>query len=303
MASYGLTDNPDRCAELESLESRLSISGRELACVRVGPPSGAKVLFLPGLGSTWRCWLGSLKRLSSEFDCFAVDLPGFGRSERPRLGLDVRFVSQVLAELVNVQAGEPVWVVAHSLGGLVAVDLRRRYSDLVHGMILVNAVFPDFLRVFQQPARLIMRPGQNGVAALALLASCLPLRRSLATLLRRSVTARRLILRPFVERPDLISPTAAASLAVGGSPGSVIGVLRNGFENDYLAALSSLRETLIIHGANDRLSTGADIEMTLAISPDVDVVEISGSRHVAMLEYPSTVDNLMSDWLLARSSR
>lgn len=296
--TYGRGDElEDRSIDLDAAERFTFVGKRRLCFVRVGPSSSSTVLFLPGLGATWKAWTSTIRRLASAFDCVAIDIPGFGGSERPADGMAVENVCRTIKGFVDDQIGRPVWVVAHSLGGLVATDLQRDRDYPIKGLALVSGVFPEFLVAFRRPTRLLRNLAQYGTATLAMVASALPFRAPLERSLRRSLAFRRLALRPFVERPNGIPPEMAANLAVGGSVVSVAGVLRNGFGYDYRSVLRSLKDPLMIHGSNDRLSRWADVQGVLDINSTARAVVVDGARHAAMVEYPSLVNDLLIEWL------
>lgn len=69
----------------------------------------------------------------------AIDLPGHGRSPRApeTVGMEdyVHHVAALLDE-------GPAWLVAHSLGGMVAAEVAARRPDSVRGCIFVAALLP-----------------------------------------------------------------------------------------------------------------------------------------------------------------
>jgi pimeloyl-ACP methyl ester carboxylesterase len=99
-------------------------------CVKVGEWSinlmvggeGAPILFLHGIGLTWKWWKPVLGWFAERHTVAAIDLPGFGRSSpmygRPRPEQYADLVESVIATL----GMGPTVVVGHSLGGYVAVN-------------------------------------------------------------------------------------------------------------------------------------------------------------------------------------
>ena len=100
-----------------------------------GPP----VLFLHGLGGSHASWLPVADRLQG-LRCIIPDLLGFGRSPKPpgRYDLD-----EHMAALEPVIAAEqPLAVVGHSMGGVVALEVLRRNAGIAAGVLVSPAVFP-----------------------------------------------------------------------------------------------------------------------------------------------------------------
>jgi 3-oxoadipate enol-lactonase len=99
--------------------------------------SGPTVLFIHGMCGQANVWDGQLERLSASFRCIAYDRRGHTRSS---LG-DVRRRSVQLhaddcAQLIRALRIAPCFVVGSSGGALVAVDLLRRYPELVRAALL-----------------------------------------------------------------------------------------------------------------------------------------------------------------------
>jgi pimeloyl-ACP methyl ester carboxylesterase len=89
-----------------------------------GPP----VLAVHGLGATKGSFLPTVAALSDRFRVIALDLPGFGDSEKP-LGAayDARFFASACVDLLDVLELDRVHVVGNSLGGRVALELALRH--------------------------------------------------------------------------------------------------------------------------------------------------------------------------------
>lgn len=98
-----------------------------LASTRLG--SGEPLVLVHGLGMCKEWWAPVLERLGAKHEVAAVDLPGFGESDRLPSGEDP--TAARLSDAVLAFAGEQGWedgfhVAGVSLGGLVALELARR---------------------------------------------------------------------------------------------------------------------------------------------------------------------------------
>ena len=73
------------------------------------------ICFLHGWGGESNDW----KNISKEFDCIAIDIPGFGKSVPFELSGSPEFYSEYLVELIpdSVEV-----IVGHSFGGVIAVQ-------------------------------------------------------------------------------------------------------------------------------------------------------------------------------------
>ncbi len=70
----------------------------------------------------------------------ALDLPGFGRSSRPEnFSHDLEQQGRILAALIDQHASRRIHLVAHSLGGTIAVLIPRRSLARLQSLVLVEA--------------------------------------------------------------------------------------------------------------------------------------------------------------------
>ncbi|HEY9642112.1 MAG TPA: alpha/beta fold hydrolase, partial [Coleofasciculaceae cyanobacterium] len=94
------------------------------------------ILFLHGFGASLVQWQENLLPLSQSHPVYALDLVGFGASEKAdtayRVGL---WVDQVY-EFWRTFIGVPIVLVGHSLGGLVALTATVAYPEMVQNLVL-----------------------------------------------------------------------------------------------------------------------------------------------------------------------
>jgi pimeloyl-ACP methyl ester carboxylesterase len=85
-----------------------------------GPP----VLAIHGLGATKGSFVPTAVALSDRFRVIAVDLPGFGDSDKPiGAAYDARFFASACVDLLDALELDRVHVIGNSLGGRVALEL------------------------------------------------------------------------------------------------------------------------------------------------------------------------------------
>lgn len=84
--------------------------------------------------------------LAAKYAVVAVDLRGFGDSERPapERGYDAATVCADLAGLLDTLKVPAAKVVGHDLGGLVAYALARLHPDKVECLALLDTPLPLF---------------------------------------------------------------------------------------------------------------------------------------------------------------
>src|SRR4051794_27099901 len=134
-----------------------------------------RALYVHGLGGASTNWTDLAALLAVRFDGWALDLPGFGRSQPPPRGRysirgHVRAVIDVLEHIARQPGdgdGRPVHLVGNSLGGLVSVLVAGRRPDLVASLTLISPAMPVY-RVppaFSRALLLLLVPGIPSLAA------------------------------------------------------------------------------------------------------------------------------------------
>lgn len=130
-----------------------------------GPEGSPPVLFVHGIGAGARAfmWRRNFLPLARDFRVYAVDLLGFGYSDKPAnasysADLYVELISDFLREIV----GRPAAVVAHTLSAAFAVRVADEQPELINSLVLVSPTGADNLSA---------RPGMTGAAFYGLLHS------------------------------------------------------------------------------------------------------------------------------------
>ena len=100
------------------------------------PPT---LLLVHGIGSTRAFW-DPILPLLRDFDCVAVDVPGFGDAPAIDAPVTVARLAAALDTALNEPSLGPVVVIGHSLGGMIAQELALRAGDRVRGLVLCNTI-------------------------------------------------------------------------------------------------------------------------------------------------------------------
>jgi len=100
-----------------------------------GPP----VLMLHGLGGNKASFLPTVAALAPSYRTIAVDLLGFGDSDKP-LGASYgpEFQARGIERLLDALDIERAHFIGHSMGGRVALELGFRHAERTHGLVLMT---------------------------------------------------------------------------------------------------------------------------------------------------------------------
>jgi pimeloyl-ACP methyl ester carboxylesterase len=101
--------------------------------------TGAPVVMLHGLGGTKASFLPTVAALAPTYRTIAVDLLGFGDSDKP-LGASYGpdFQARGLVELIDALELDRAHFIGHSMGGRVALELGFRSPERTIGLVLMT---------------------------------------------------------------------------------------------------------------------------------------------------------------------
>jgi 2-hydroxy-6-oxonona-2,4-dienedioate hydrolase len=100
---------------------------------------GPAVILLHGLGLDASFWVLQIPALARSHRVYAVDMLGFGRSDKPPLEYSIETFVEFLEGFMR-QAGIPkATLVGLSLGGWIAADFAAQHPEMVERLVLVDA--------------------------------------------------------------------------------------------------------------------------------------------------------------------
>ncbi len=115
----------------------MQLSFGKLAYLEKG--RGQTILFIHGLGGNMSHWLKSINELSAEHKCIALDLPGYGWSDKniDTKGKDrLQFYAAAISEFLKKKKIKKVILAGHSMGAQVAIITALQNKN-VKKLILV----------------------------------------------------------------------------------------------------------------------------------------------------------------------
>jgi pimeloyl-ACP methyl ester carboxylesterase len=119
------------------MDKNFTIKGRQLVCTLEGDPKNPAILMLHGWMSHRGVWNRTIAALQDKYYCVAIDLLGFGASDKPD-GADYSLSAQgQRVVLLSEQLGLKTFsLIGHSMGGQIAMHIAavlapRRVEKLV----------------------------------------------------------------------------------------------------------------------------------------------------------------------------
>jgi haloalkane dehalogenase len=263
------------------LDDGLTLGYRELG---EGPP----VLLLHGWPTSSLLWRGVMPALAERHRTVALDMPGFGGSDKP---LDMRYdfadFEQAIDGFLAKLGIDRVALALHDLGGPIGVHWALGRPGRLSGLALLNTLlYPEFSPAVIEFVTALTTPDERdkltrpeGLADV--------MRLGLADPEHLSVEALAGVVAPFQGDDDRL---ALAKAGIGLDPA--------GF-GEIAAGLPSLDVPVcVVYGADDRILP--DVAQTMARVkadiPHADVTAIEGCGHFLQEEASERVGELLAEF-------
>jgi pimeloyl-ACP methyl ester carboxylesterase len=268
-----------------------------------GPDDGPAVVLVHGLGGSHLNWDLFAPLLSPHARVWALDLPGFGRSEPGGRDTTVYSNVAVLHRFLAEVVGEPAVLVGNSMGGMISILAAGDRPDAVTGLVLLDPAIPGPRRALDPLVAVTFalyalpfvgerflwwrRTRQSELARVReMLQLCgvdpddLP-----AEVIDRSVTL-------LVERQDVQGMDRAFLAAARSLVRLLIDPRR------YRQAMASIDDpVLLVHGDRDRLVPVAAARDIARRHPDWRYLELAGVGHVPQLQVPEELAAAVLEWV------
>lgn len=109
--------------------------------VRPGKPNGKTVLLLHGKNFNAAYWEQTIRALNEAgFRVIAPDALGFGKSSKPIIQYSFSLLASLTKELLDEAGVGRVYVVGHSMGGMLATRFALTYPGRVEKLVLEDAI-------------------------------------------------------------------------------------------------------------------------------------------------------------------
>ncbi|HEU4543174.1 MAG TPA: alpha/beta hydrolase [Jiangellaceae bacterium] len=270
---------------------------RHAAAKRPGLPPA---VLIHGLGGSSLNWTGLMPELADTVEQWAPDLPGFGESPPARLHTVDSFVD-VIVEYIE-EIGQAAHVIANSMGGMISVLTAARRPDLVASLALISPAMPHVRQPSAARGMAVLAVPKVGERLLARINDIAP-----------EEQVRRLADVLFGD-PNVIDPDgfelAVAERARRMKQGygdavlleSLRSIVRYYAVPPWRSAWAAAREVscpmLVILGIRDTLVGSSTAKRWRRAVPRARVVTLPSTGHVAMMEQPAEVADLIRTYLI-----
>lgn len=236
--------------------------------------SGYPVLFLHGIPTSSVLWNSVIERLSSQFECIAVDLPGLGRSASTPHGFRNLTDLAASTEAIRIDRRIEKWhVVGHDAGCAIAVHDVHQFPRRVGRIaLLIPSMFPE-LKPFYL-FEVLRKPVIGEIVA--------PIINLLFwTIVMRVATGNH-------NRNETVKNLQAPFRGLRGS-WRLMSVLRWGHPAEVLASVpillpDILAQTLVIHGSKDPALPEAFANRARDLMPNSELILLDSGHFLPITE-------------------
>jgi pimeloyl-ACP methyl ester carboxylesterase len=268
-------------AQLDRLKFQsISTQGQEIATsfVRLGS-GGTPILLLHGFDSSVMEWRRLQPLLAEGCETWAVDLLGFGFTERATgLSFSPASICEHLYSFWQTLIQRPMVIVGASMGGAAAIDFALKYPQAVEKLVLVDSAG------LQQPPKIgkLMFPPLDRLAT-SFLSS---------PKIRQGVSKAAYCDAVWASEDARVC--AALHLQCVGWREALIGFTKSGGYGNFGNLLCGISQSaLILWGRQDKILGVKDADRFQQLLPQSKLVWIENCGHVPHLEQPRITAELM----------
>jgi 2-hydroxy-6-oxonona-2,4-dienedioate hydrolase len=150
-------------AQVESLWTQ--VNGWRMharAALKDAPPNAPIAVLVHGLVVSSSYMVPLAKCLAPDYRVFAPDLPGFGRSDKPRRSLQIHELADALAMWMDAIEINRATIVGNSFGCQIAVEFAIRNPERVTRLVLLSPTTdPRARTMVQQTVRWLLNSTQE----------------------------------------------------------------------------------------------------------------------------------------------
>jgi pimeloyl-ACP methyl ester carboxylesterase len=256
---------------------------------------GPVVVLLHGLGGFAQSWRHTIDALATRATVFALDLPGFGRSAKPRTDYRLGYFARALHGFLDAMGVSQASLVGHSLGGAVAVTYALTHPARVERLALVAGLVPGFGFRTSWAYRLVTLPVLGEALGLCARAPVYK-----AAIARCFCVARPAEVEYLIEHDYAIRTGAEARAAWLATARHI----RADFVDhrvDYRRALTTLDlPVLLVHGRQDPAVAPEHASEAAAGFPRATLRWVDGCGHFPHLEHASVVNAWLAEFVVGR---
>ena len=274
--------------------------------VRSPQKTNTPIILLHGFGTSIGHWRNNLTVLGESHTVYALDMLGFGASEKPVINYCVELWVEQVYDFWRTFINTPVVLVGNSTGSLVTLAIAQAYPEMVAGIAMLS--LPD-LSVREESVPKFIRPIVSRLESLV--ASKLLLKTVFRAVNRPGIVKKWAAMaysNPEAVTDELVDILLAPAQDRG-SANAFAGILKAmvgaGFAPKVKNVLPNLKvPILLIWGQQDRMVPHSFARQFADYNPQyAQLVSLENVGHCPHDECPDVVNQALLDWISDNSHR
>ncbi|OCQ92412.1 alpha/beta hydrolase [Oscillatoriales cyanobacterium USR001] len=259
------------------------------------------LILLHGFGASIGHWRHNLAQLAENRTVYALDLLGFGASQKAPVNYDVSLWVAQVYEFWQMFVRSPVVLVGNSIGSLVCLAAAAAHPDMVSGIVMISLPDPA-MRETAVPSWV-----QPTIAALENFFASPPILRAIFYLVRRPAIVRRWATLAY-SNPDAVTDELVEILSGPardrGSARAFCSLFKSIGSADFGPGVKTVLPKLqipilLIWGLQDRMIPPqfAKPRQFIDYNPNLKLVELENAGHCPHDECPERVNTEILHWI------
>lgn len=250
----------------------ITIKGLKVNYIKEGPESNTNILILHGWGVDHTMYKDMIAELSKKFTTYAIDFPGFGKSDEPDSSYTVEDYAKLTLEFIEKNNMKNVVLIGHSFGGRVIIKLTGKLGFEAKKIILVDSAGIKPKKTLKRKLKEVLYKVAKGTIKLFLGKKA----EGVISKLRNKMGSA-----DYVNANDNMKE-----------------VFKNVINEDLTEYLPNIKaSTLLIWGTLDTETPLSDAKIMESKIPDAGLVQITNGGHFSFLNNPVLFNAVVNKFL------
>lgn len=262
-------------------------------------PQSIPLILLHGFGTSIGHWRQNLEVLGEDHTVYALDMLGFGASEKALVKYSVDLWVEQIYDFWRTFIRQPVVLVGNSIGSLVTLAAAAAHPEMVQGIVMMSLPDPSIETEATPP---FLRPV---VAAVKSVVASPLILKTLFRVVRKPSMVRRWAGLAYAN-PEAVTDELV-DILVGpaqdrGSASAFGAILKAMIGAQFSPSVKVLLPTLkipvlLIWGKQDRMVPPALAKRFAEYNPHVQLLELENAGHCPHDECPEVVNQAILSWI------
>lgn len=257
------------------------------------------LILLHGFGASIGHWRHNLEVLSEQHTVYALDMLGFGASEKAPANYSIHLWVEQVYDFWKAFIRQPVVLVGNSIGSLIALSAAAAHPEMVQGVVMMSLPDPS---LEQEAIPAWLRPTVSTIKSIV--ASGIVLK-TVFGVVRRPGILRRWAAIAYANTEaitDELVEIIAGPTQDRGSARAFTALFRATISANFCPSVKTMLPTLtipmlLIWGQKDRFVPPALASQFAKYNENLELLNLEGVGHCPHDENPEQVNQVILDWI------